>query len=83
MRTGFDAIEALTPAPVGDLEPAEIRALAASHTVILWGGVPGAMFAPPYTWPDMEAHVDKLLQCWRGTPFQSSTQSLTLSSGVS
>ena len=67
--SGFDAIEALTPAPVGDLELGDIRGHAGSDTVILWGGVPGAMFAPPYTWQDMEAHVRTLLQCWQGRPF--------------
>ena len=47
VRSGFDAIEALTPKPAGDLDIEEIRKLAASDTVILWGGVPGVMFAPP------------------------------------
>jgi hypothetical protein len=66
---GFDAIEALTPAPVGDVDVTEMRAVAANDRVILWGGVPGAMFAPPYTWDDMEQHVRALLDRWRGTPF--------------
>ena len=42
---GFDAIEALTPRPGGDLEIEEIRALAGGNGAILWGGVPGVMFA--------------------------------------
>ena len=69
VRSGFDAIEALTPKPAGDLDIEEIRDLAASDTVILWGGVPGVMFAPPYTWEQMEAHVRRLLDCWQGRPF--------------
>lgn len=66
---GFDAIEALTPMPAGDLSLDEIQRVAGSDTVILWGGAPGIMFAPPYTWPDMEAHVQRLLDCWGKRPF--------------
>ena len=43
---GFDAIEALTPKPGGDLDVRQIRDLAQSETVILWGGVPGIMLRP-------------------------------------
>ncbi|MBN1863468.1 MAG: hypothetical protein JW808_01065 [Victivallales bacterium] len=67
--TGVDAIEALTPLPVGDVAIEEMRKLTGSDSIILWGGVPGAMFAPPYTWTDMKRHVEKLLDAWRGTPF--------------
>jgi hypothetical protein len=66
---GFDAIEALTPKPGGDLDVRQIRELARSETVVLWGGVPGIMFAPPYTWEQVEAHVRQLLECWQGRPF--------------
>jgi hypothetical protein len=66
---GFNAIEALTPQPVGDVGLEEMRAVAGNDRVILWGGVPGAMFAPPYTWADMEAHIQRLLDAWSGTPF--------------
>ena len=69
VRSGFDAIEALTPKPGGDLEIEEIRDLAGSDTVILWGGVPGIMFAPPYTWKQMESHVRRLIECWGSRPF--------------
>ena len=66
---GFDAIEALTPAPAGDLAIEDIPTIAHNEKVILWGGVPGAMFSPPYTWPDMEAHVARVLKCWGSRPF--------------
>lgn len=66
---GIDAVEALTPQPVGDVAVEEMRNVAGSPTVILWGGVPGAMFAPPFDWPTMKAHVEKLLASWQGTPF--------------
>ncbi|MCL4504776.1 MAG: hypothetical protein M1434_05300 [Chloroflexi bacterium] len=66
---GFDAVEALTPYPAGDLRVEEMRSVARSESVILWGGVPGVMFAPPFTWRDMEKHVRRLLDAWRGTRF--------------
>ena len=65
---GFDAAEALTPQPVGDISMEEMSALAGGR-MALWGGVPGAMFAPPYTWDDVRAHVEQLLRAWRGRPF--------------
>lgn len=66
---GFDAIEALTPAPGGDMEIEQMREAACSDNVILWGGVPGILFAPPYTWEDMKNHLEKTLETWRGTRF--------------
>jgi len=66
---GFDAVEALTPQPVGDLDVGEMRTVAGNDSVILWGGVPGIMFAPPYTWDDMEKHVVKTLGAWKGSRF--------------
>ncbi len=69
VASGFDAVEALTPQPAGDITVGEMADLAGSEAVILWGGVPGAMFAPPYTWEDMQRHVEKVLDCWDGRPF--------------
>ena len=66
---GFDAIEALTPQPAGDVVVTEMRALARSNRVVLWGGVPGAMFVPPFTWEDVRRHVESLLSAWSGAPF--------------
>ncbi len=40
---GFDVIEAVTPAPVGDITLAEAAALVDGRSVI-WGGMPGTMF---------------------------------------
>jgi hypothetical protein len=69
VESGFDAIEALTPKPGGDLDVGEMSELAGSDRVILWGGVPGIMFAPPYTWADVQAHVERTLTVWRDRPF--------------
>lgn len=66
---GFDAIEALTPQPAGDLTPAEMRKLANRPDLILWGGVPGALFPAPTDWPRMNRHLDDLLAAWAGQPF--------------
>ena len=68
-RVGFDAVEALTPYPGGDLPIEEMRTVANDDKVILWGGVPGILFAPPYTWEDMQRHVERVLECWAGTRF--------------
>ena len=66
---GIDAIEALTPLPVGDVAVDEMRTLAGNSAVILWGGLPGAMFAPPFTWEDLHRQVESTLKAWRDTPF--------------
>lgn len=70
---GFDAVEALTPTPVGDMDAADLRSHAGSARLILWGGVPGAMFSPPFAWDDMRKHVVRVLDLWEGTPFILST----------
>ena len=69
VESGLDAIEALTPQPVGDLSPQQMVDVAGSDTVILWGGVPGALFAPPHTWDGMQRHVGETIACWRDRPF--------------
>jgi len=69
VESGFDAIEALTPAPAGDLTAAEMQDCAGSDSVILWGGAPGVLFSAPYKWDDMEAHVQGVLETWKGRPF--------------
>jgi hypothetical protein len=66
---GMDAIEALTPRPAGDVAVEDMRAAAGNRDVVLWGGVPGVMFAPPYTREQLRAHVVHALDSWRGTPF--------------
>ncbi len=58
--TGIDAIDAMTPAPVGDVRIDEIRELVGEELIIL-GGLPGAMFAPPFTAAEMEQHVRNII----------------------
>lgn len=59
--TGIDCIDALTPKPVGDVKVDEIRGLAGDKILIL-GGLPGAMFAPPFTAKEMERHVKEIIK---------------------
>jgi len=59
--TGIDCVDALTPLPVGDIALDQIRALAGPDLLIL-GGIPGAMFAPPFTAHDMERHVREIIR---------------------
>ncbi|MCX6992891.1 MAG: hypothetical protein NT011_07080 [Kiritimatiellaeota bacterium] len=59
---GFDGIESITPAPVGDVAIEELRAVAADPKTIIWGGIPGAMFAKPWTMEDIRAHTRRLLE---------------------
>jgi len=44
-KSGFDVIEAVTPAPVGDQPFKKIRPLMSEQTII-WGGIPGGYFHP-------------------------------------
>ena len=66
---GIDAVEAVTPLPVGDMSVDAMREVTASSSTVLWGGVPGAMFAQPHDREAMERHVTALLEAWRNTPF--------------
>jgi len=68
-QVGMDGIEALTPEPGGDMPVEEMREVARNDAVILWGGLPGVLFAPPYTWEDMKKHLEKVLDSWKGSPF--------------
>jgi RimJ/RimL family protein N-acetyltransferase len=68
-RTGLDVVESITPAPVGDADIAEARAMAGPE-LILWGGVPGAMFAPPFTEADVRRLVEEVIaQEWPANRF--------------
>ncbi len=59
---GFDGIESITPAPVGDVAIDELRAVMDNSRTIIWGGIPGAMFAPPWTGEDIRRHTEHLLE---------------------
>lgn len=58
---GVDCIDSVVPKPVGDVEIADLRKLAGDD-VILIGGLPGAMFAPPFTAADIEKQVKEIIK---------------------
>jgi len=61
VRTGLDFIEAITPQPTGDVAIEDLRDLAGPD-VVLFGGMPGAMFAPPFTRDDVRKHVASVIE---------------------
>jgi uroporphyrinogen-III decarboxylase len=69
VETGMDFIESVTPKPVGDVEIEDLRSLAAEDT-IFWGGIPGAMFAPPFTRDDIRRQVERVIDAhWEAGKF--------------
>lgn len=61
VETGLDYIESITPAPVGDVPVAELRELAGPD-VVLFGGMPGAMFAPQFPRDQVRRHFDSIVE---------------------
>lgn len=57
---GLDGIESLTPQPVGDITMEEMSRLMEPHDCVFWGGLPGAMFAHPWTWDSLREMIDGL-----------------------
>lgn len=66
-RTGFDVIEAATPAPVGDMTMEEI-ARSISPNTIIWGGIPGIMFTPAVSDEDFCSHIKEMLDIMKKEP---------------
>lgn len=54
------AIEAITPMPAGDLTFPEVRKLAGDKTM-LWGGLPGQIFASSFPENDFQRFVDSTI----------------------
>ena len=66
-ETGFDVIEAVTPAPSGDMTMEEAAAEVTGDT-ILWGGLPGVIFTPNTDEEAFVAHVKYVLSIMRRKP---------------
>lgn len=62
--TGIDCAEALTPLPVGDVSIKELRELAGER-IILWGGIPGAMFGPSFGRDEIKRQVLEIIRYHR------------------
>ena len=63
---GVDCIDSVVPKPVGDVEICDLRKLAGDD-VILIGGMPGAIFAPPFTAKDIERQVKEIIKHHKDT----------------
>ncbi len=66
--TGVRVIEAMTPAPVGDLAIECWGDVARSPGTILWGGVPGSYFTPHVSDRDFERHIRGVLEVMKSAP---------------
>jgi len=66
--TGVAVIEAMTPAPVGDLAVEEWEALVGRSRTILWGGIPGVYFTSNVSDEEFERHVRHVLEVMRTRP---------------
>lgn len=62
--SGFDVVEAVTPAPVGDLEMTELRKKAGEQ-IVIWGGIPGALFSELYSDAFFEEYLLRLAETFR------------------
>ena len=63
---GFDGAEALTPAPVGDTQVAELRKIAGRDDFVLWGMVPGALFSRNCSEAAFRQYVSNMLDTCSG-----------------
>jgi hypothetical protein len=65
---GFDFIESMTPAPVGDLPVAQWREFIGETRTLFWGGLPGAYFSPTVSDAEFERFVRSVLAVMRTEP---------------
>jgi uroporphyrinogen decarboxylase-like protein len=63
-EAGFDGVEALTPAPVGDVRIEDYADLVNNNRTVLWGGVPGAMFCHPWDKQQIIDITKNVLKKW-------------------
>ncbi|MDH4198110.1 MAG: hypothetical protein OEW05_11915 [Candidatus Aminicenantes bacterium] len=65
--TGFKVLEAVTPAPVGDIEVEDLHRWVEPDT-ILWGGLPGVYFTDLVSDTAFDAFVRRVLDVMRSAP---------------
>jgi hypothetical protein len=65
IEAGFDLVESVTPAPVGDMTLCEIREMTAGR-LIVWGGLPGALFSPTTPEAVFTSFVNEVLTTFPG-----------------
>ena len=61
IEADFDFVEAVTPAPVGDLTLEEIKKIA-KDKIIIWECLPGALFSPVYPEDYFKKYLKKVLK---------------------
>jgi hypothetical protein len=66
--TSLTFIEALTPAPAGDLEIEKWAEWSGNRRTILWGGIPGMFFTEMVSDEEFDAHVRHVLEVMRSEP---------------
>jgi hypothetical protein len=65
---GFTFIEAMTPAPVGDLAVEDWAAAAGESRTVLWGGLPGVYFTDLVSDEEFERHIRAVLSVMSRDP---------------
>ncbi|MBT3273715.1 MAG: hypothetical protein HN368_11200 [Spirochaetales bacterium] len=65
---GFTFIEAMTPAPAGDLPIEEWKEYLEGTNVIAWGGIPGAFFTDQVTDDEFDEFVIRVLSVMKSEP---------------
>ena len=65
---GLTFIEALTPAPVGDLEIEKWAEWSGNSHTVLWGGIPGIYFTPLVSEGEFDYHIKRVLGVMRSAP---------------
>jgi hypothetical protein len=65
---GFTFIEAMTPAPVGDLEVERWAEWSGNGSTVLWGGLPGVYFTDKVPDAEFERHVRAVLRVMTSRP---------------
>ena len=65
---GYTFIEAMTPAPAGDLKVSEWDEYLRDSGCIGWGGVPGAFFSEDVSDEEFDNHVIESLEVMRSKP---------------
>jgi hypothetical protein len=66
--TSLTFIEALTPAPAGDLEIEKWAQWSGNSRTILWGGLPGIFFTELVSDEDFDRHTRHVLEVMRSEP---------------
>lgn len=62
---GFSFIEAMTPAPVGDIAVRDWPRYRGKGSTIYWGGIPGSYFTPVVGDGEFDRHVKEVLSVMR------------------